>query len=241
MTSQTIQAHVILVAYYAQTIPDIVTLIDDFARSSGIAVVGIRAIDNGGALPKGRFGTIEILPGDNAFWEFSGWSAGLSNLDTGQEDLLVLLNDSYRRNWTIRWPGRRILQAMCRAARHGRISGWLDNFSRTQRRINSRIVLLPVTLAPILQKSIDSAIQACRTRQAANEPLFDAQSQMRLEQWMIAQGDRWANGGSTRLPRIFVEHHLFDTIPARMLALYPRTWLGSQIYGIARKMAGERR
>ncbi len=236
-----VRAHIILVAYYGQTIPDIVTLIDDFSRSSGIAVGSVLAIDNGGGLPKGRHGAIEILPGDNAFGEFSGWSAGLSKVDAGPEQLLILLNDSYRRNWTIRWPGRVVLGLMRRAARHGRIAGWLDNFSRTQRRVNSRIVLLPAALAPTLRGSIDAAIEAYRIRKAANEPLFDVQSQMRLDRWMMAQGDRWATGGSMRLPRIFVEHHLFDAIPSRMLALYPRTWLGSQIYGIARKVARERR
>lgn len=233
----------VLVAYYVQSVDEIGELVEDFQRASRMNIARTIVVDNGGALPSGKTaGDIEIIAGDNGFWEFSGWLAGLDHLQADLKGLTILLNDSYARNWTIEAPGRRVLGSMARIAARGRIAGWLDNFSRTSRTVNSRIVILSTELAPLIRHSIEAAIRGHHARRSANLPLFDTATASRLERWLASQDGRWSEAASeTRLSRIFVEHRLFDGVPPDLLALRPRTWLGSQLYGLARKLAGERR
>jgi len=233
----------VLVAYYVQSLEGIVALVADFERASGVVADAILIVDNGGNVPVGRRGDrIEVVAGANDFWEFSGWLAGLDQLGPGDAGITILLNDSYRRNWTIEWPGRHILSAMIADARKGRIAGWLDNFTRTSRRVNSRIVVMPTVLVPIMRGSIASAIRICCERQTSRDPLFDPAATAQLDRWMQKQDGRWNEvSAASRRPRIFVEHHIFDAVPTALLSLRPRTWIGSQIYGITRKLVGERR
>jgi hypothetical protein len=101
---------------------------------------------------------------------------------------------------------------------------------------------MPTIRIPVLSTSIGAAIHECRERQSAGKRLCDAATEARLNKWIRDQGNRWnAAATASRIPRIFIEHHLFDAVTPVLLSLRPRTWLGSQIYGIARKLAGERR
>lgn len=233
----------ILVAYYTQSVDGIIGLVGDFERASRLKIDTVVVINNGGGLPNGQADyRIEIVAGANDFWEFSGWLTGLGHARIDDGGLTILLNDSYRRNWTIKWPGRHILSSMVSDASKGRIAGWLDNFTRTSRRINSRVIVMPTVLVPALQASMAAAIRACDERQENAEPLFAPADAAQLSRWMQRQDGRWNEASAaSRWPRIFVEHHLFDAIPRRLLSLRPRTWLGSQIYGIARKLVGELR
>lgn len=233
----------VLIAYYIQSLDAIEALVVDFEQASRLKIDAVVVVDNGGSLPAGADGNrIEVVAGVNDFWEFSGWLAGLKHIRPDDGGLTILLNDSYRRNWTIKWPGLRNLSLMVADARKGRIAGCLDNFTRTSRRVNSRIVVSPTALIPVLQSSIAAAIRICRERQANGEPLCDPATTAQLNYWMKGQDGRWNEASAaSRWPRIFVEHHLFDAVPAGRVSLRPRTWLGSQVYGVARKLVGERR
>lgn len=233
----------VLVAYYISSPDEVEKLVSHFERASRLTINSVIVVDNGGSLPTGASGNrITVVPGANDFYEFSGWHTGLNHVDHDQHGLTILLNDSYQRNWTIKWPGLRNLSLMVADARKGRIAGWLDNFTRTSRRVNSRIVVSPTSCLPALQASIAAAIRICQARQASGEPLCDPATAARLDRWMKSQDGRWTEASAaSRWPRIFIEHHLFDAVPAGMVSLRPRTWLGSQAYGIARKLVGERR
>jgi len=233
----------VLVAYYIRSPDEIRVLVRDFERSSKLKIDTVVVIDNGEHLQSvSAPDRIEFVAGANDFWEFSGWIAGLNHARPDDGGLTILLNDSYSRNWTIKWPGRYILSAMVADARRGRIAGWLDNFTRTSRKVNSRIIVMPTALVSTLQQSIAAAIHTFAERQANSEPLFSPAAAAQLSHWMQKQDGRWNEASAaSRLPRIFVEHHLFDAVPTHLISLRPRTWLGSQIYGLTRKIVGERR
>lgn len=237
------QFRLIMVAYYIKSIEEVNALISDFEHASHIKIRSVIIVDNGGNLPMGNpSASMTIVPGSNSFWEFSGWLAGLNAMNPQPSDIIILLNDSYGRNWTIKWPGRYFIRLMMKDAIHGKIASWLDNFTRFTRKINSRIVIFPSHQFNNVKFSLQNAISICMERQEQGSPLHDEATTDRLNKWMTTQGGRWnAASSSSRMPRIFVEHHLFDLIPRNLIAYRPRSWIGSQFYGVARKLAGERR
>lgn len=237
------QFHLILVAYYIKSIEEINSLVIDFQHASGIKISSVNIVDNGGNLPLGNVSAcLSIVSGSNSFWEFSGWLAGLNAMSPQASDIIILLNDSYGRNWTIKWPGRYVIRLMAKDALSGKIASWLDNFTRWTRRINSRIVIFPSHQFEIVKSSLQDAISACMERQALGTPLHDEATTDRLTKWMTTQDGRWnAASRASRMPRIFIEHHLLDSAPTNLIAYRPRSWIGSQFYGLARKLAGERR
>jgi len=233
----------VLVAYYSQSIEAVSRLVEDFEKRSRISIDAVIVVDNGGGIAQAdHSGRFKIVAGDNEFWEFSGWIAGLDHADPSAPGILVLLNDSYKKNWSIKSPGRGVISKMARCAAGGHIAGWLDNFSRFSRRPNSRLIVSDNSLRDALRESIRGSVRQYQSRLRGGEPLFDKRAERILERWMRSQHGRWTGtSAKTRWARIFIEHHVFDGVAPGNLIFYPSTWLGSQIYGVTRKLVGERR
>jgi len=243
----------VLVTYYLRTRAEVAGLVEQFAAEVGqsfrliVAVDNCRVINQGDVLIDGR--EYRFLHGSNTAWEFSGWLGGMHTI-VGAEarpGTLTLLNDSFRRNWQVSPISRLLIRRMYRCAARGRVAGWQDNFSwwgrpRFARRPNSRIAVLPLAHAGVLATSIERAVQECRTHVERGTPLFSADEQARLDEFFARAGARWPTGMiPTRLQRIFIEHHLYDAVPAHMLQLFPGTTAGGIVYAILRHLMRERR
>lgn len=241
----------ILVSYYARTVDDIVRLLKSFEAVARKRHQEVLVVDNAGFLPLGTVagdGRLEIIRGSNSSWEFSGWYEGLSYAARWPSTyVLTLLNDSYQRNWTITKASRSIIDAMYGAADNEVIAGWLDNFSMLKRphfsrRPNSRLIVLAASSRDVMANSLRTAIESCRAITNSGGELFNAIDHKRLEAWIASQPGRWTPEiSSTRLQRIFLEHHMFDGVPHSRLQFFPRTYGGTLVYGVLRRLFREQR
>lgn len=241
---------VILVTYYILDAPTALRLIDDFCAASRLVCDCAVIVDNNGALvgqtsSDSRF---TIVAGDNTFWEFSGWLQGLiAARNWSKPAVTVMLNDSYTRNWGISAASRFVIRRMHAAALDGRVAGWLDNFShlrrpRFSRRPNSRLVVLPTSATGLLAASIEAAIRSLTNHLRDGNSLFSAEEQPCIDRWMASQGGRWDSKGiATRSRRIYLEHHILDSLPPRAVVWFPLSWLGSIAYAAWRHACRERR
>jgi len=242
----------VLVSYYLRSVAAVRELLDafdaDVERHHGQVLV----IDNAGVLPVGAVvddrRKIFVVRGSNQWWEFSGWLEGLGLVkDWPSSMVLTLLNDSYARNWTITSASRPIIFSMYDAAEKGRIACWLDNFSLFRRpvfsrRLNSRLLLVPAQWRDIVAQSLTDAIHHCSSRHGEPTVLFTAAELSRLRAWMSSQANRWdPKTLPSRLQRIFLEHHMLDSVPQELVAAEPATYVGTLVYAIGRRLLSERR
>lgn len=240
----------ILVSYYAHSIDEIRRLVDCFDKEVGYEHQWLLVVDNAGVLPVGMDHgrrRIEVVRGSNSAWEFSGWLEGLTQFQNGMATTITLLNDSYLRNWNLTAASRGLVRSMYKAAERGFIAGWMDNFSWFQRplfsrRPNSRLVVVPNTGRDLMAYALAQAINRCRFLVEQAQPLFDEDEMTRLHVWFASQPRRWAPETlPTRLQRIFLEHHIFDSVPDTQLLLFPRTLVNSFLYAVSRRLFRERR
>lgn len=245
-----IRVGIVLVTYYLQDTAAASRLIDDFCVASKLVCECAVIVDNHGALvgqtpTDGRF---TVVAGDNSFWEFSGWIQGLLAARQWRKPVVtVLLNDSYGRNWEISAASRFVIRRMYAAALKGRVAGWLDNFShlrrpRFSRRPNSRLVVVPTALVAALATSIKTATVNLTNHLRVGTRLFNDEDQQCIDRWMTSQRGRWDSKTlATRGRRIYLEHHMLDSLPPRTVVWFPRSWLGSLAYAAWRHASGERR
>jgi len=251
MSVNKVERGLILVTYYVCTLDEIRRLLDAFETSTNLRHDRVLVIDNAGTLNSGSAmgrQTIEVVRGSNTAWEFSGWLEGLSRIsDWRNIATITLLNDSFQRNWTVTSASRHLIRSMYKAADRGLIAGWLDNFSwfrrpRFSRRTNSRLVVVPREELSLISTSLETTIDRCRAIVRRSGDLFDADDAARLQEWVASQSGRWAPETlPTRLQRIFLEHHLFESIPAGHLALFPKSYISSMLYAVARRWFREAR
>lgn len=240
---------IVLVTYYLQDADTAFALIEDFCRRSKQHCSCAVVVDNSGAMTHDidSSGRRRVVAGDNSAWEFSGWLSGIENVRETDAQVVVLLNDSYRRNWSLSPLSLAYLNRMYRAAINGRVAGWVDNFShlsppRFSRRPNSRIVFVPSVALQALAFSLHQAIELLRELTKKGQPLFSEAEQTCLDRWAASQPGRWAPGTRPhRLQRIFLEHHMFDGLTPGLLKCFPGTWLESLIYAVGRRVLRERR
>ncbi|MBA3880458.1 MAG: hypothetical protein C0500_12165 [Sphingobium sp.] len=249
MTATVQGNQLVLVTYYLKSYAEVDALVAQFEAAIGLRYAHVLIVDNGGAIADASpvEGRMRCVRGSNRFYEFSGWLEGLEALGPQEGGIVTLLNDSFGRNWNITRASAPILAAMIADAKAGRIAGFLDNFfpfSRPyfSRRPNSRLVLLPPDQLGVFARSLAAAIALCERRIAGGEPLFDAETQARLDRWKNSQPGRWSEAALvTRDKRIFVEHHLFDAVPAELLSMRPRHVIGSLAYAVAKRFYKEAR
>lgn len=240
----------IFISYYGRSLDDVRRIIDQFDVDAGHVHHRALVIDNSGVLPIGvalSNRQLVVMHGSNSAWEFSGWLEGLAVADAWPITTITLLNDSYLRNWELTAASRGLVRLMYQAADQGRIAGWLDNFSwlqrpRFSRRPNSRLVVVPAADCALMMSSLQHAINRCRSLIEHSCALFDSNDMARLNAWMESQQGRWAPETlPTRLQRLFLEHHMFDGVPAGRLALFPKGRVGSLLYAASRRLFRERR
>lgn len=240
---------VVLVTYYIRQASEAISLVDDLARKLDIKYSEIILIDNSGLISTRGLSNsnISVLAGTNQYWEFSGWLEGLAAAKGTAAQTLLLMNDSYQRNWELSKLSVMYLKAMYRSAQRGRVSAWLDNFShfrrpRFSRRPNSRILFTPRESIDALYLSLSEAINLLRQKIDTEQPLFTNEEQARLTDWAATQPGRWAQETLTaRNHRIFLEHHMLDRLPTGSVRWFPRTLPGSWAYALARRLFAERR
>lgn len=240
---------VILVAYHLSDADKAFALIEDFCQRMRMPYSSAIVVDNGGSmeLRADIDGKHRVIRGDNSAWEFTGWLSGIDAMRGTTVPVVVLLNDSYGRNWSLSTLSLAYLRRMYRAALNGRVAGWLDNFShfsspRFSRRPNSRIVFVPAMTLQSLSLSLQQAIATLRVLKDEGRPLFTADEKACLDRWEASQPGRWAPQTLPhRTQRIFLEHHMFDGLPSGLLQCFPSTWLGSLVYGVLRRVLRERR
>ena len=240
---------VILVAYHLSEADKAFALVDDFCKRMRLPYSIAIVVDNGGSMKQlaDNAGRRRVILGDNSAWEFTGWLKGMDAMFGTNFPVVALLNDSYGRNWSLSPLSLAYLSRMYRAARNGCVAGWLDNFSyitppRFSRRSNSRIVFVPGTALQSLSLSLHQAIATLRVLREEGSPLFSADETACLDRWAKSQPGRWAPQTLPyRKQRIFLEHHMFDGLAPRLLRFFPGTWLGSLVYGVFRRVLGERR
>lgn len=240
---------VILVAYHLSDAGAAFTLIHDFCQKVQKSCAYAVVVDNGGSMTKwvNNDGQYRVVKGDNSSWEFSGWLRGMEAISGAVAPVIALINDSYGRNWSLSYLSLAYISRMYCAAGNGCVAGWLDNFSfiqqpRFSRRPNSRIIFVSATALSQLSLSLHQAIRTLRELTAAGEPLFTPAEQACLDRWTASQPGRWAAQTLLyRTQRIFIEHHMFDALAPGLLRCFPRTWLGSLVYGVGRRILRERR
>lgn len=245
----TVGLAVILVAYHLSEADKAFALIDDFCLLMRLPYSMAIVVDNGGSMKllADNDGRRRVIRGDNSAWEFTGWLKGMDAMRGTNVPVVALLNDSYGRNWSLSPLSLAYLRRMYRAARNGRVAGWLDNFShlnppRFSRRPNSRIVFVPANALQSLAFSLHQAIATLCVHKEEGRPLFSADEMACLDRWAASQPGRWAPQTLPyRMQRIFLEHHMFDGLAPGLLQLFPGTWLGSLVYGVIRRVLGERR
>jgi hypothetical protein len=245
------QVIIILVTYYTHDIYAAKRLIDDFCYATELACIKALIVDNSGTLVSKSCDVGSdylVIAGDNQFWEFSGWSLGLRMVGMWTKPpCIVMLNDSYGRNWSVSPLSRFFISRMYMACLGGQVAGWLDNFShfrppRFSRRPNSRILFVPTAAVPAVQTSINKAILLLQQRTSTKCPLFSPEEQNCIERWIASHRDRWDSKTLlTRVQRIFLEHRMLDSLPPGLVSWFPKTWLGSINYAILRRLIGERR
>ncbi len=240
---------VILVAYHLSDAGAAFALIHDFCQKLQKSCSHAVVVDNGGAMTTwvDNDGNRRVISGDNIAWEFSGWLCGMEAICGAEAPVVALINDSYGRNWSLSSLSLAYMRRMYRAACNGRVAAWLDNFShlhqpRFSRRPNSRIVFVSAAALIPLSLSLHQAIRALRELTVAGNPLFTPAEQACLDRWTVSQPGRWAPQTlRNRAERIFLEHHMFDALEPGLLQCFPRTWLGSLVYGVGRRLLRERR
>jgi hypothetical protein len=240
---------VVFVSYYVTDAKAAIMLVDDFCDKIGKTYSEAIIVDNSGCIES--FDPVErrhrVVGGDNSAWEFSGWLRGIEELRSTSASVIVFLNDSYGRNWSVSLLSRFYLRRMCRAASDDRVAAWMDNFSyfrqpRFSRRPNSRVVFVSASSLISFSESLRGAICSLRERLIKGVPLFTENEQKCLDRWTASQCGRWSTGTLVhRTQRIFIEHHMFQDLDVRSLQFFPRTWLGSIVYGAVRRLLKERR
>jgi hypothetical protein len=242
----------ILVTYYLQSPDAIQTVVRDFGQHTGHSASRVIVVDNAKRLDRGSFrydgSDFTVLHGSNRFWEFSGWIEGLETAErTNSSGVIGLLNDSYQKNWEFtdisRWQARRMLKA----ARAGQIAAWRDNFSWLKApilstRINSRFLFTPHQLTDQLRVSILAAIGELDRRVRSGRSLFSTDESARLAEWFAKNQSRWDSGSlEQRRHRVFIEHHLLDSVSPAQVSFFPRSTAESVAYAALRHLLGERR
>lgn len=245
------QRGLILVSYYGRTIDETLRLINAFDADTNQHHNPVLIVDNAGTLKSGSVPgkrIIEVVHGSNTAWEFSGWLEGLNQISKWNNvATITLLNDSYQRNWTVTSASRYLVRSMYEAADQGLIAGWLDNFSwfrrpRFSRRPNSRLVVLAWKERSHISTSLQAAINRCRSIVKRGDELFDPDDAARLQDWIASQSGRWPPETlPARLQRIYLEHHLFDSVLARQLALFPKSYVTAMLYAVTRRWFRESR
>lgn len=239
----------ILVTYYTQNLKELIELLDDYDLSTRRRHANVLVIDNAAKLATGLHRSVDraikVVHGTNEAWEFSAWAQGLQDEQYGTIGTLTLLNDTFGRNWNITFASRSLIHRMYRAAQGGKVAGWVDTFSRMPqfaRRPNSRLVVLASEQRAVMAASVVDAIKRCQRHIELRQPLFSRVEEAQIRKWTALQAGRWGpKAVETRLQRMFIEHHLFDRVPPKLLSLFPETAAGTLVYGLVRRLVRERR
>lgn len=242
---------VILVAYHASDYETVLRLLEEFKFQTGFNWQYAIVVDNRRVLKPGKLPnnlSVEVIQGTNTFWEFSGWDQGLRHAAKWPESgVIALLNDSFVRNWTVTRASHPYIQMMQAAAAAGFIAAWRDSFSILRppyfsRRTNSRLAFLHTQHCVVMADSIESAIEVAQQHFNSGKALFTAAELAVLSRWERSQPGRWPVASMPdRRTRIFLEHHLFDTVPVRLMQWFPGSLMSSLRYSLLRRMHGERR
>lgn len=210
----------VVVVWYVRDFEELLSLIDNFEKASGLTSKSVVVVDNYGdlfcvPLQDSRF---SIIRGSNLKWEFSGYAEGLARIEESKDpnDVIGCINDSYHKNWDFYWFTSFMLKRyLMKLNIDGGVLLPLDIFrhgSFTQcpiRTVNSRMFFVTSGVAKLFQGFLESLLVK------SESDLIDSLSrkyrayEKTVDKWINRSASRWDDSAVTSVKsRIVLEHSL---------------------------------
>ncbi len=252
--SQATKILIVYVCYYDKDMEVIATKVRCISKELCLNIDSLLVVNNSGSvlahtLPDEFEST--ITDSDNKYWEFSAYLKGLNSVPSSFQGKIVVMNDTFLRNWNITLASRSLLRSLVELEEKKAVGVWKDAVrwpwnGGFQSCVNSRLFVVNSEFLRMAVLSIEASIARASSYSFGERSSYLSktlgESRLRLMHLEVIAGVRWRNQAfEDRVSRIYLEHTIFESIEKDLLKVVPNGVVPALFYSTLKRVFRERR